>query len=124
MLMMLFGLPMTAAGVRFFGYVKTRHWLEHRSQSDAIRVATPADLASAENLARLAAIAGRHGAISATCLRQSLLVYWLLRRRGLSPELKIGVRKQAAVVDAHAWVELEGQSLDPTEITHRPFPTH
>lgn len=123
-LMMLFGLPAMDAALRLFGYVKTRRWLERRSAGSDVRMATPGDLDAAENLARLAAIAGRRGPIAATCLRQSLLVYWLLRRRGLAPELKIGVRKQDAVVDAHAWVELEGRALAPADITHRPFPTH
>ena len=122
--MMLFGLPAMDAALRLFGYVKTRRWLERRSAGTDARMATPGDLDAAESLARLAAIAGRRGPIAATCLRQSLLVYWLLRRRGLAPELKIGVRKQDAVVDAHAWVELEGRALAPADITHRPFPTH
>ncbi len=122
--MMLFGLPAIAACLRLFGYVRTRRWLERRSIARHPRAATPDDFDSARALARLAAIAGRHGPIHVTCLRQSLLVYWLLRRRGLAPELRIGVRKQDAAVDAHAWVELEGHALGPGEITHLPFPAH
>ena len=59
--------------------------------------------------------------IAATCLRQALLVHWLLRRRGFSPELKLGVRKQADAFDAHAWVELQGVALGQGELTHVPF---
>ena len=118
------GLPVIAAALRLFGYVKTRRWLEHYSRTDRARMPTPGEFSAAMDLAQLAAIAGRHGPIRATCLRQSLLVYWLLRRRGLMPELKIGVRKQELVVDAHAWVELAGQALAPAAITHLPFPAH
>lgn len=124
LLMMGFGLPAIAASVRLFGYVRTRRWLERQSRVTAPRSPTPGDLDAAENLARLAAIAGRRGPVTATCLRQSLLVYWLLRRRGLAPEFKIGVRKQGTVVDAHAWVELDGRALAAMEVGHRPFPPH
>ncbi len=122
--MILMGLPLMAAAVQTSGYVRTRRWLERSSTPANPRTATATDMDWARNTAQLAAIAGRHGPVTATCLRQALLVYWLLRRRGLSPELKIGVRKQGDVVEAHAWVELEGRSLDPLEVTHRPFPTH
>jgi hypothetical protein len=48
-----------------------------------------------------------------TCLVQSLAAYALLRRRGHSPELHIGVRGRggdtAMPLDAHAWVECEGR---------------
>lgn len=124
LLLMLCGLPAMAAGLRLFGYVRTRDWLARHSAGRALRIANADDLAEAEKLAYLAAIAGQHGPISATCLRQSLLVYWLLRRRGLAPELKIGVRKQGAALDAHAWVELEGRSLDPRQIAHQAFAAH
>ena len=80
------------------------------------------ELARGERLARLAAIAGRHGPVEATCLRQSLLVYGLLRRRGSAPELKIGVRREDTAIAAHAWVELAGVSLDQTPRNHSPFP--
>ena len=120
--MLLIGLPAMAVAVRLFGYVRTRRWLEARSSRGGERSANPAELDAAERLARLAATAGRRGPINTTCLRQSLLVYWLLRRRGLAPELKIGVRKQDAMLDAHAWVELDGRSLDPVKTaTHQPF---
>ena len=124
LLMLMLGLPLVGLALRVFGYVKTRRWLERNSSVEARRMATPSELEAAESLAQLAAIAGRHGPVSTTCLRQSLLVYWRLRRQGLSPELKLGVRKVDAVMDAHAWVELEGKALAPAEITHRPFPTH
>ena len=106
------------------GYARTRRLVEAATHRNTYRHASPAQVEYAQALARMAAIAGRHGAVQATCLRQSLLVYWLLRRRGLVPELKIGVRKHGQRVDAHAWVELEGTALAPAEITHRPFPMH
>jgi len=121
MLMMFFGLPIVAAAIRVFGYVATREWLERRSTSAGVREPSSDDLEAAQGLARLAGIAGRHGPVTATCLRQSLLIYWALRRRGFAPDLKIGVRKQGDAFDAHAWVELEGHALGQASLAHSPF---
>jgi hypothetical protein len=79
---------------------------------------------SAQRLTQLAAIVGRRGAITATCLRQSLLVYGILRRHGLGPELKLGVRKIDGTLDAHAWVQLEQTALGQGDAEHTPLPDH
>jgi hypothetical protein len=68
--------------------------------------------ASAERLGQLIAIASRHGLYRATCLRQSLALWWLLRRRGLPVELRIGVARVDAQMQAHAWVELAGRVIN------------
>ena len=41
-----------------------------------------------------------------------MLLWWLLRRRGMESELRIGVRKKAEVLEAHAWVEYQGCVLN------------
>jgi len=95
------------------GYLRTRHWVERLTDGGALRAATAEDLVAARRLARLAAIAGRRGPVQATCLRQALVLHGWLRRRGLNPQLVIGVRRDGSeALDAHAWVELEGASLD------------
>lgn len=114
-------LPLIHAALNTFGYARTRAWLERRSRHSAPRAATPDELESARSAARIAAIAGRRGMVTATCLRQALLLNWLLRRRGLQPELRIGVRKQGEALDAHAWVELDGHPLQSTPVVHSPF---
>ena len=119
--MMLLGLPAIHGALLCFGFGTTRRWLELRSVSRITRSASAAELDAATNLARLAAIAGSRSPIDATCLRQSLLVYWWLRRRGLAPELKIGVQRNDGALDAHAWVELDGHALASGPILHRSF---
>lgn len=118
---LMLGLPIIAAMVRVFGVFRTRRWLERASRHAGTRDADSADLLAAERVARLAAIAGRRGAITATCLRQALLVYWILRRRGFAPVLRIGMRSQGGQVDGHAWVELQGLALDQPNLSHVPF---
>jgi hypothetical protein len=120
-LMMSLGLPAMSLSLRLFGYVRSREWLERRSVAHPLQEPTSADLDRAENLAMLANVAGRNGPVQATCLRQSLLIYYLLRRRKLKPELKIGVRKEGGELHAHAWVELAGRALAQGSLQHQPF---
>ena len=115
-------LPGIALLVRVRGVAGTAQLLERASGSAPRREADAADTHAAQRLAELASIAGRRGVFTATCLPQALLIEWILRRRGLSPELRVGVRKQADAIDAHAWVELDGVALGQTELAHVPFP--
>jgi hypothetical protein len=42
------------------------------------------------------------------------MCYWL-EHDGLHPALKIGVRKQGAAFDAHAWVEYGGEVVNDNQ---------
>lgn len=44
----------------------------------------------------------------ATCLRKSLVLWFLLRRQGIAAELQIGTRFEQGEFQAHAWVEYQG----------------
>jgi hypothetical protein len=57
----------------------------------------------------------------ANCLEQSLVLWWLLRRRGIDAELRIGGRKESDRFEAHAWVELDSQVLNDASAEHRHF---
>lgn len=59
----------------------------------------------------LVAIAGRHQLISADCLHRSLALLYLLHRRGISAQLRLGVRREERKLEAHAWVEWKGQPV-------------
>lgn len=48
------------------------------------------------------------------CLRRALLLGWLLGRR--DAEIRIGVRREASNVRAHAWLEVDGLAFaEPAE---------
>ena len=47
-----------------------------------------------------------------TCLRRSLVLTALLRRRGRPATLRFGVRREAELLLAHAWVECDGAVVD------------
>ena len=115
-------LPLLHASLATLGYKRTRRVIEVLSRRPAPRAASPGDVAAAQRLARLAAIAGRYGFVDATCLRQSLLLYGWLRRRGFDPRLQLGMKPDLqATFGAHAWVELDDQRLLPGDAGHRPF---
>ena len=64
-----------------------------------------------ERIARLLHLAARFGPYRPGCLVRSLALQRLLRRSGIESRLRIGIRKQDATLDAHAWVEHEGRAL-------------
>lgn len=47
-----------------------------------------------------------------TCLPESVALWWMLRRRGLLADLRLGVRTTLGRFEAHAWVEYQGQVLN------------
>ncbi|GAA4836917.1 hypothetical protein GCM10023221_12740 [Luteimicrobium xylanilyticum] len=53
----------------------------------------------------------RRRPFNGTCLRRAMLGGFVLRRRDHA--VRIGVRKANGIVAAHAWLELDGVSLDP-----------
>jgi hypothetical protein len=61
-----------------------------------------------QTFGELVNIAARHTPFPVTCLTRSLLLEWMLRRRGVDSQLRIGVRLTQGTLDAHAWVECDG----------------
>ena len=47
-----------------------------------------------------------------SCLRHSLLLWWILKQRGIYSELRVGVNSQEGKLDGHAWVEVDGQPVN------------
>lgn len=110
-------LPMTSLALR---------WLPLR----IIRVVTdrprrwrrePIDRARADRIAHMVAAAAQHGPYRASCLPQSLVLQFLLRRDGMRGELRYGVRKIDDAVQAHCWIELNGEPLIDSPQVHRHY---
>jgi len=57
---------------------------------------------------RLVEIAARYSPVEATCLTEALTLAWLLGRRGIATNVRIGVARRNSRVTAHAWLEREG----------------
>jgi len=69
----------------------------------------------------LVRVASTHGLVRGNCLAQSMTVWWLLRRQGISAELRIGVRKQHGRLEAHAWAEHQRRVLNDNADIGRRF---
>ncbi|MGD9794376.1 MAG: lasso peptide biosynthesis B2 protein [Acidimicrobiia bacterium] len=87
---------------------------------DALHPGVPEPLTQRErrwtnNAARLI----RRWPLDATCLRRSLLLGWILRKR--QPTLTLGVRMDNGEVKAHAWIRLGSTDLDPAASDYLPF---
>jgi len=78
-------------------------------------------LRRAQITARMVRAAAMHGFYHASCLPQSLVLWWLLRRQGIGSYLCIGARKNAARLDAHAWVEFAGVALNDSDDVRQRF---
>jgi len=78
-------------------------------------------LDSARVVTRLEESVARHLFFGSNCLERSLVLWWLLRVRGISAELRIGARKEADRFEAHAWVELGGEVLSSGSDAHLHF---
>jgi Transglutaminase-like superfamily len=69
----------------------------------------------------MAAAAARNFLFDTNCLEQSLMLWWLLRRRGIAAELRIGARKEFERFEAHAWVEVNSAVLNDASAEHQHF---
>jgi hypothetical protein len=109
-------LPLFWLGLRLAGFARFQAWLD--AHSAAARGKPPHDPAS---VARLVDLAARNSPCPANCLTRSLLLRWMLHRRGIDCHLRIGVRLTGASLAAHAWVEHDQLPLNDTNDVARRY---
>lgn len=98
-------LVLTTVALRFAGFKRTARVLGAYSRRAPV-VAVPDD---ARALAEVVAIVAGQSLIGARCLARSLVLWFLLRRRGIDADLVIGAAPPAGgPLAAHAWVEVDG----------------
>jgi hypothetical protein len=105
-------LPAYAIGVRLRGLRRARGWFR---QLPAIEGATPAQVA------RMAAAAARRAPWKGGCLPAALTLQRMLAAQGLRSELRLGVRRVGARIEAHAWLEQGGEPLLDTRADDEDF---
>jgi transglutaminase superfamily protein len=89
------------------------------NQRDHARIFTESQSAS-----RMLDVASRRGIVRGNCLSRSIALCWLLRRRGIPAQLRIGARKIGNQLEAHAWVEVAGRAVndsDDVQTRYAPF---
>jgi hypothetical protein len=102
----------TALGLRTVGFNRVRALLGKALPDTGSGLSGDGEQRLAATTARMVGIAARHGIGHVTCLPRSLTLWRLLRSQGIEAELRIGVRREAARLDAHAWVEHGGLPLN------------
>ena len=100
-------LPINVLGLRVLGFRRWQSVLECLLTKQR----TDADVTTAQAIARVVNIASAQ-IFRAVCLPRSMTLWWMLGRRGIASELRIGVRKEADTFTAHAWLECQGIILN------------
>lgn len=77
--------------------------------------ATEAQWTRAQEVSRWISVAARVPFSWARCLQRSLALSMWMDAKGMSPVLRIGVRRSPAGIDAHSWVEFNGKVLNDSE---------
>ena len=110
-------LPWVSVRLRLHGFQAT-----NQSLQNAFRGFGGSELGhSAEQAAltaRVVRAAARHGLGNPSCLEESLVLVYLLRRQGIDSQLRIGVKKDIPKFEAHAWVECGGVALNEAAALH------
>jgi hypothetical protein len=117
------GLTITCLGLRLAGF---RRWKAIAERFARAAVQKPhahgtAKAGAGLDVARMAAAAAHNLPFHSNCLEQSLVLWCLLRRRGIAADMRIGARKEANRFEAHAWIELEGGVLSGVSEEHLHF---
>jgi hypothetical protein len=112
-------LPLVSQSLRWRGLRATQESLQRRQAPGG--KPTKFEKEKLEVTVRMVKAAVRHSPGHPSCLEESLTLWWLLARQGISSEVRIGIRKQAENFEAHAWVERDGMALNEPEAKHRHY---
>ena len=108
-------LPLTAFFLKIKGFKSTQSLLNQCLTKNTFNPLSQSDqLTIAKNIAKMVSIAANHGPYKANCLKKTLVTWWLLSRKGIHTELKIGVNKDEGDFNAHSWLEFQGEVLNDT----------
>jgi len=104
-------LPLTTMALRLITFQRLYRVLTRAGRPAIVRDASSSALVVAE-VARAVGGASRHVPLGGACLQRSVVLWWLLRRRGVDSQIKLGARKADGRLLAHAWVEIDGQPVE------------
>ncbi|MGA7579018.1 MAG: lasso peptide biosynthesis B2 protein [Desulfobaccales bacterium] len=114
-------LPLVALGLRCWGFRRLHARLDQGPAKAPYSNVPGGGWDQARATARLVQAAVRYGLFRPSCLPQSLVLWWLLRRQGLAGELRIGVKPDPGRLEAHAWVEFQGVILSDSDKAYQRF---
>lgn len=117
-------LPLISFSLRLHGFRATQRSLQKYLSRATSNVSgwSPGGLDGRASLtARMVRSAAYRSIGRATCLEQSLALWWLLARQGIASTVRIGTRKADEKFEAHAWVECDGIALNEPQDAHRHY---
>jgi hypothetical protein len=115
------GLIATWAGLRLVGFRRWKGVLQWTAPRKTAATSENNLHSTVADVLRMEEAAARNLFFSTNCLEQSLVLWWLLRRRGIAADLRIGARKDEQRFEAHAWVEFCGMALNSGREDHLHF---
>jgi Transglutaminase-like superfamily len=107
-------------GLRLLPFQELLPWAAQVHQQ-APRPGSDATWATIDGVERAVRRAAVHHLVPVRCLVRALATQWLLGQRGIKTELRIGVRKEAGVLQLHAWLEVEGRPIGEAEAVEERF---
>jgi len=111
-------LPLIRMSLRLRGFRATQKSLQLRIGRGVAALSESAAADETKQTCRMVFAAARYSPISVTCLERSLVLWWLLARRGMATQLRIGARKSGKKFEAHAWLEQNGVAIGEPDGTH------
>ena len=104
-------LPLIRMSLRLRGFRATQKTLQLRIGYGVTAMPDAAAADETKLVCRMVLAAGRYSLLKNTCLERSLALWWLLARKGIDTQLRIGTRKSGEKFEAHAWVEQNGSAI-------------
>lgn len=102
---------LTETGLRFLS-LKTIEWLFSCFTKKSISTDHIETVVIIDKYTTIFNQMNQRTSLKGRCLSQSLVMRFLLSRKGISSELKIGISHATGQFDAHAWLERDGILLN------------
>ena len=108
----MFLLPIVATSLKTVGLRRTQSWLTRNSLVPMVPP-TEQTRANVRRAAQMVAAACRQLPLRCACLPRTVVLWSLLRRRGMDADVRIGVRCDTqGEFQAHAWLEWNGEVIN------------
>jgi len=113
-------LSLVTAGLHFMNFQRL-HSLLARFANAPLDVCGDAALQQASAISRLVQAAASRIPWKITCLVRSTALWYMLRRKGIGSEIRIGVNQLEGEFHAHAWVEIDGIVINDRDDIHSQY---
>lgn len=111
-------------GLRIFSFKSVQDLLQgmrKKHQDLPLEGPEPSMAKSIERSGWIVRAAGRYHIHPMSCLRRALVLQWLLEKQGISTDLRFGARSVDGQLQAHAWLERNGELVSEPEIVYERF---